>query len=421
MQIKLQFIIISFLASLVFIPSAKAGNVHGVFRVVKGNVQVKSPNGKMSKARLGQKVFPKDTIITDKDSRAKIVMIDENVINVSPASEIVFDKYEYEPEKAKKDVLIDVIYGKVRSKVNQKYDGANNKFRVKTPSAVAGVRGTDFFTSFNKANNTSSVVTFEGEVSYGLPGPEGSIRNAVSVKAGQMASNIMGQAPQTPRALPKSQLASMDKGSDAEKSEQPSTPRLPAEDMKDPDKTNQNGDKEEAPKDEAARPANDDNKQVEKNDNTPNEEASTAKNEKDQSDKKTVRGPRSGGPGGGAFAGGTGGSDNPNSENATGSKPPAGSTSSSTGREPASINPGGFNTGGTMLVGDDLVGGGGMGSFPESNFITGDGITDFNAINTDATRNLTNTFNPCVGTCSDIIRDVIENGNTRLIIRINNQ
>src|SRR5690242_19207004 len=94
--------------------SASAADVHGVLQVVKGDVQIKSgQTGQMSKAKVGGKVFPKDAIITGKDSRAKIVMIDKNVLNVSPDSNIVIQNYEYAPDQGKKDVLINVLYGKV--------------------------------------------------------------------------------------------------------------------------------------------------------------------------------------------------------------------------------------------------------------------------------------------------------------------
>src|SRR5688572_3525664 len=110
---------------LVFVASvAHAGNVHGILRVVKGDVQIKSgETGALSKAKLGAKVFPKDIVITAKDSRAKIVMVDNNEINVSPDSQIELQNYEYDPAAGKKEVLLNVIYGKVRSKVEQKYDG----------------------------------------------------------------------------------------------------------------------------------------------------------------------------------------------------------------------------------------------------------------------------------------------------------
>lgn len=197
--------------------SVAFANAHGVFQVVKGKVQVKSgKDGKTERAKIGQKVFPKDTIITGPDSRAKIVMVDTNVINVSPDSSIEIEAYEFKPEEQKKNVLLNVIYGKVRSKVNQKYDGDQAKFQVKTKSAVAGVRGTDFLASFNPQRDESQVVTFEGEVEFGKPGPNGTIENPVSVGVGQMAEQIASAPPAPPRSVPPQMLASLNSSTDTE-------------------------------------------------------------------------------------------------------------------------------------------------------------------------------------------------------------
>jgi hypothetical protein len=195
---------------------AHAGDVHGILRVVKGDVQIKSASGTV-KAKLGAKVFPKDIIITGKDSRAKVVMVDNNELNVSPDSQIELQNYEYDPAAGKKEVLLNVIYGKVRSKVEQKYDGKTSKFQIKTPSAVAGVRGTDFITGYNRADNSSSVVTFRGRVEFGLPGPGGTISNPVSVTPGTQAmTNGSGAPPAPPAPVDKKELAKMDHESNAE-------------------------------------------------------------------------------------------------------------------------------------------------------------------------------------------------------------
>jgi hypothetical protein len=196
---------------------ANAQNVDGVLRVVKGDVQIKSAKtGQTVKARIGEKVFPKDMVITGKDSRAKIVMVDNNEINVSPESQIEIQRYELDPSAGKKDVLLNVIYGKVRAKVEQKYDGRTSKFQVKTPSAVAGVRGTDFMTSYNKVDKSSQVITFRGAVEFGLPGPNGAIMNPVSVTPGKTANSVAGAAPGAPTNMPKSELAKMDNDTKAD-------------------------------------------------------------------------------------------------------------------------------------------------------------------------------------------------------------
>jgi hypothetical protein len=192
--------------------------VHGILRVVKGDVQIKSGStGVTSKAKLGQEVYPKDTIITGKDARAKIVMIDNNELNISPDSHIEIQNYEYNPTENKKDVLLNVLYGKVRSKVEQKYDGKTSKFQVKTPSAVAGVRGTDFVTGYNQLTKMSTVITFRGAVEFGLPGANGAIRSPVSVTPGKMSQiSASGGSPAAPSNVPKDQLAKFDHDTKAE-------------------------------------------------------------------------------------------------------------------------------------------------------------------------------------------------------------
>jgi hypothetical protein len=225
---------------------ADAQNVHGVLRVVKGDVQIKaSKNGQVTKARIGEKVYPKDVIITAKDSRAKIVMVDRNEINVSPESQVEIQNYEFNPDQGKKDVLLNVIYGKVRSKVEQKYDGKTTKFQIRTPSAVAGVRGTDFLISFNQANRQSQVVTFEGKVEFGVPGPGGTIANPVYVEPGKVASVGSGQsAPTPPKEMPKEDLAKMEQETKPDSSRAggdngKNDPRAPAGDGKDEKKDKQ--------------------------------------------------------------------------------------------------------------------------------------------------------------------------------------
>jgi hypothetical protein len=208
-KIKAFLNIVSIFIAIFMSTSAFADPVHGILMVVKGDVQIMQKD-KITPAKVGAKVIPGDTIITKKDARAKLVMIDKNIINISPDSKFLLEKYEFNPEENKKGALLNVIYGKVRTTVNQKYDGEEHKFQVKTKSSVAGVRGTDFLVTFNQTTNTSKVVTFEGKVDVGAGmDSAGRILNPVSVKPGEFTVAATGTPPSQPMSMPQAEMNSL--------------------------------------------------------------------------------------------------------------------------------------------------------------------------------------------------------------------
>lgn len=199
---------LTIMMSLVLSMEVGAQNdISGTMMVVKGDVKITSgKTGKTDPAKVGTKVYAGDTIASAAEARAKIVMSDKNVINISPESKITIAKYENDPKKDSRNVELKVDYGKVRASVEQKYDGEKNKFNIRTPTAVAGVRGTDFITGFNPTTQQTRIVTFTGVVAAGQPGPNGQILNAVFVKPG-MATNVEhGKPPEPPRPMPSEEL-----------------------------------------------------------------------------------------------------------------------------------------------------------------------------------------------------------------------
>lgn len=193
----------------------------GKVAVSKGDVKIESPSeksgsGKAIPASVGAKVCEGDTIIAAVQSRAKIQMDDGNELNISPESRIKLETYEYKPADNKKKVMLNVLYGKVRAATREENmyndkakDGQANTFQVKTKSAVAGVRGTDFLTSFNEKTSKTEVVTFRGKVEVGTPGPGGAILNPVSVGANQKTETIPGVPPAPPKPVPQSEMKEM--------------------------------------------------------------------------------------------------------------------------------------------------------------------------------------------------------------------
>ncbi|WP_413289575.1 FecR domain-containing protein [Bdellovibrio sp. HCB337] len=208
----MKFIFSVSLVSILFFASsaAFAEPMYGVLMVVKGSVKITNA-GKTADGKVGGKVYEGDKIATGADSRVKIVMSDRNVINVSPDSEMVIAKYENDAATGKKDVELNLLKGKVRNNVEQTYDGEKNKFLIKTPTAVAGVRGTQFLAGFDPSTRMTSIVTFKGSVNLASVGPQGKpIGAPVIIKKGEMTQAGPDKAPDKPKAVPKEDMKKMD-------------------------------------------------------------------------------------------------------------------------------------------------------------------------------------------------------------------
>lgn len=134
----------------------------GIFMVVVGKISIERSTGEVVKANLNSVVNPGDAVIAEADSKAKIVMRDRNIINVHPNTKLVIKKYTNEP--GDKNVDIKLERGRIRTDVEENYDGNDTKFEIKTGVAVIGVRGTQFVVSHNVDKNVTEVVTLTGEV-----------------------------------------------------------------------------------------------------------------------------------------------------------------------------------------------------------------------------------------------------------------
>lgn len=185
----------------------------GVFWIVKGKVWIEGANSK-KQAQIKSIIQAGETVITENDSRAKIVMSDRNIINVSPNTKLKIETYIN--ENGKRNVSLNLIEGKVRNNVEQKYDSQNNKFEIRTATAVAGVRGTQFLTTFDKATRRTEVITFKGEVYFrSLISEKTDLTDdAVIVAKGKKSESDDGQPPTKPFKLPDGEFKQIDKDSE---------------------------------------------------------------------------------------------------------------------------------------------------------------------------------------------------------------
>jgi hypothetical protein len=173
-----------FVSICLLIGSISHGADNGLFMVVKGSVKVISGKDKSTAtAKVGSKVFSGDTVVTEKDSRAKIVMADRNVLQLSPDTKFEITNYKTSEVESERTAQLALMQGKVRAQVEQKY-GEKNKFEMRTPTAVAGVRGTQYVIQYNPTTSITSVMVMSGKVMV-APISTGSTAPAVPVTPNQ--------------------------------------------------------------------------------------------------------------------------------------------------------------------------------------------------------------------------------------------
>jgi len=154
MRIKTKRAIIFFLFLGLAIPTlAYSAKVAGTVISKQGQAQVLHEGEREWKdLLLRSKVYEKDTIETKENSKVKILFLDESLMNLGEKSKMEITEQTYEPGK-KRVSLYNLMSGKVRVLVG-KISGEESRFEVKTPTALAAVRGTELFVWVKSATIT---------------------------------------------------------------------------------------------------------------------------------------------------------------------------------------------------------------------------------------------------------------------------
>lgn len=127
-------------------------------------------------------IYERDEVVSE-DGTATLQFFNGNEVKISKSSKIKIAQYSGGEGPSR--TRIHLNFGKIKSKINEKYDGVESYFRVKSPAAVAGVRGTDFVMLFDPKSNFTTVQTIEGTVELS---PRGDKSSKVQVPQGTYAS-----------------------------------------------------------------------------------------------------------------------------------------------------------------------------------------------------------------------------------------
>jgi hypothetical protein len=101
-------------------------------------------NGARVVARVGDSLYEKDSIETGPDGSIGITFIDNTVMSSGPDSQIVLEDYKFNSSNFKGSMLADMNRGTVSMISGDIARSSPGAMKVKTPTAILGVRGTRF-------------------------------------------------------------------------------------------------------------------------------------------------------------------------------------------------------------------------------------------------------------------------------------
>ena len=105
-------------------------------------------------------VFLHDELRTQAASKLQIRFQDDSVLTLAEETHLTVDENVVQPA-APSTALFSLLTGTLRALVTDRYKEPGAQFEVQTPTAVAGVRGTEFIIAFPQRPDTTRIIGLE--------------------------------------------------------------------------------------------------------------------------------------------------------------------------------------------------------------------------------------------------------------------
>jgi len=175
----------------------KAGSITALLPVAK----ITRGSGKQAvttEAKKGDALIWNDLIKTEKGGRARITLADQSILSLGSQAELRIVKHDARSQQT----ALEMAYGRVRAQVASiTRDGGS--FELRTPTAVAGVIGTDFGVDSSSVGG-DTFVCLAGVVQ--VANSNKSVAGSVQCAAGQTTTVQPGKPPSPPKPASVQQL-----------------------------------------------------------------------------------------------------------------------------------------------------------------------------------------------------------------------
>jgi hypothetical protein len=136
----------AFLAVLMACHAGYPAELFGTVDAISGIACVSDDSGKAGSITQGRKLYDGQTITTASDSEVHLVTEDGGVLALRPDTKFRVDEYKADGDSADK-IFMSLFKGAVRSITGWIGKHNTSAYRITTPTATIGVRGTDHETT----------------------------------------------------------------------------------------------------------------------------------------------------------------------------------------------------------------------------------------------------------------------------------
>lgn len=138
-----------------------------------------------------------DRLRTGNPGQLRVVFQDDTVLTLNDDTEIVLDESVFQPERGTVRSLMQLLRGAINAVVGEYYDRPGSEYTVKTATATAGVRGTEFVVAYFPELGLSEVIGISGKVA--VRSMDDGIDDTVWVTAEEVTHVVAGEPPTPPQ------------------------------------------------------------------------------------------------------------------------------------------------------------------------------------------------------------------------------
>ena len=139
----------SLLAMAVLVALPAFGAEVGLIKVSQGAASIERA-GKRVPATVGMAVEPSDVIVTAHDGAVGVTFTDNSVVSVGPDSVFAIDRYAFDTTTYAGQFDGTLSKGRLAAVSGKMVKQSPESMTIRTPSAIMGVRGTEFVVQVEK-------------------------------------------------------------------------------------------------------------------------------------------------------------------------------------------------------------------------------------------------------------------------------